>query len=179
MTDIVLYLILALLISPVSVVILCFVGKLIKLKREYTELFIPIIGALVFLFIFQMGLVLLIEKFNISSFFHLTYDIIISIVISQAIYIFCRKFRNKSGAVKRHWIFIGVSFFLTVLFLGGAIIILVPMPINESSKIITSNGYLIPNTFIVLLFVFILMVFNMVLYKLTKEISFAIRRKKN
>ena len=52
MNDVVIYLILALVISPVSVMALCFVGKLIKLKREYTELIIPIIGSLIFLLIF-------------------------------------------------------------------------------------------------------------------------------
>jgi len=182
MEDIALYLILALVISPVSVVALCFVGKLIKLRREYTELLIPIIGALIFLFIFQTGLVSLVEKFNLGSFFHLTYDIIVSVVISQAIYVFCRKFGSKSTAAKRHWIFIGITFFLTVLFVVVAAIILVPMPVQDASKLVKNflidGAYIIPNAFIVLLFVFILIAFNMVLYKLTKEISFAIRRKR-
>ena len=56
------------------------------------------------------------------------------------------------------------------------------MPINKAGELlkdfIISDAYLIPNVSVVFLLVFILMAFNMVLYKLTKEISFAIRRKR-
>ena len=81
----------ALIVSSLGVTSLCFLGKLIRLRREYTELFIPIIGAIIFLLIFQLGFVSLIEKFNminmVNDFLHLAADIAVSIVISQAIYI--------------------------------------------------------------------------------------------
>ena len=182
MNDVVIYLILALVISPVSVTALCFVGKLIKLRREYTELIIPIIGALVFLFIFQIGLTSLVEKYNLGPFLRLTLDIIVSILISQGLYVLCRKFGNKSAAAKKHWIFIGVFFFLTILCAAAVIVISQVMSINKAGELlkdfIISDAYLIPNASVVILLVFILMAFNMVLYKLTKEISFAIRRKR-
>ena len=182
MNDVVIYLILALVISPVSVMALCFVGKLIKLKREYTELIIPIIGSLIFLLIFQIGLTSLVEKYNLGAFLNLIGDIIVSILISQGLYVLCRKFGNKSAAAKKHWIFIGVFFFLTILCAAVSIVISQVMPINKAGELlkdfIISDAYLIPTVSVVFLLVFILMAFNMVLYKLTKEISFAIRRKR-
>lgn len=189
MSDLILPLIYALIFSLVSVIGMCFAGKAIKLKREYTELVIPIIGALIFFLIFQNGFVSLAEQFGLvdnsdpeKNIIRPYTDIFISIFISQGIFIYCRKFGNKSSAVKRHWIFIGASFLLTVLFAAVAVIKMASAPVTELTKIIrdflVKDAYILPNVFIVLLFIFILMIFDMILYKLTKEISFNIRRRK-
>ena len=182
--DIIFYLILALISSSVGILALCFVGKLIKLKREYTELFIPMIGSVAFLLIFQLGFVSIIEKLfpAINDFLYLTADILISIVISQAIYTFCRKVGRKSTASGRLWIFIGIFALLIILYSITIVVIAVPLSINELGKFLkdtfVKDAYIIPNGFVVLPFIFILLIFNMIFYKITKEISFVIRNKK-
>ncbi len=176
----------ALIVSSLGVTSLCFLGKLIRLRREYTELFIPIIGAIIFLLIFQLGFVSLIEKFNminmVNDFLHLAADIAVSIVISQAIYIFCRKIGKKSTASSRLWIFIGVFVLLIILYAITVAVIIIPLNATAALRFIKNtlidDAYIIPNAFVVLLFIFILLIFNMIFYKITKEISFAIRNKK-
>jgi len=157
--DAVLYLIAALVASPTAVAILCFGAKLIHLKREYTELFIPILGIIVFISVFQVGLMGLgLIKFN---------SIISAAAVSIAVYIICRKFGRKSSAVRRHWIFIGITFLIT---LATFMVVYFANNIKDSLNML--------DLFFGSFLSFIFMLFNMLFYKITKEISFAIRKKK-
>ena len=162
MGDVVVNLIIALIVSLLIAVLLCFGAKFIRLRREYTELFIPIIGALVLLAILKNSLDM-IDGF-VQSFI---LDIAIATIISQLIYAICRKFGNKATAVKRHWIFIGFSFLIMI-----ASFMIVYFANNIKESIIMAD------LFFASFLNFVLMIFNMIFYKITKEISFAIRRKK-
>lgn len=129
-----------------------------------------------------MGFSSLIERFNtIGDFLHISADIICAIVISQFIYILCRKTGSKATASGRLWIFIGISVLLIILYAITACIVIFPLSAPEALKLISNmpidGAYVIPNAFIVLLFIFLLLIFNMIFYKITKEISFVIRNK--
>ncbi len=162
MDNIVLYLIVGLVASSVSVVALCFGAKLIRLRRENTELFIPILGTVVFALVFQMGLDIV--NSLVMNFF---IDFAAALAVSQIIYILCRKIGSKSGAVKRFWVFIGLA---ALASLGSFAAVYFAKNINESIIML--------DLFFGCLLGFVLMLFNVVFYKITKEISFTIRNKR-
>lgn len=205
MGDIFLYLCIALISSLVSVVLLCFLSKTMKLKREYTELIIPIVGAIVFMFVFQSGVsstfTTIVESklpgnfvsdngdniFNqiLQVFF---YIVISAIVLSQFVYFVCRKFGSKATALTRQWIFIGINLLLIVVssifsYIYGTSTLkeILNLPANQAPEVFF-NAFpgllLVFGVSATLILSFVLMIFNMIFYKITKEISFVIRRKK-
>jgi len=162
MDNVVLYLIVGLVASSVSVVVLCFGAKLIKLRRENTELFIPVFGTVVFALVFQLGLDI------VNSFvMNFLIDFATALAVSQIIYILCRKIGSKSGSIKRFWIFIGLA---ALASLGSFAAVFFARNINESIVML--------DLFFGCLLVFVLMLFNVLFYKITKEISFTIRNKR-
>ncbi len=163
MNDIFLYLIAALVASSLSVVVLCFAAKLIRLRREYTELLIPIMGTVVFTVVFQMGFEII---SGFVSFFIV--DVVSALAVSQIVYIICRKVGNKSTAIKRYWIFIGIAFLLVI---ASFCVVFFAKNIKDSFGVLL-------DLFFACLLNFVLMLFNVIFYKITKEISFSIRKKR-
>ncbi len=155
-------------VSLVAVILMCFGAKMIKLKREMTELLIPIIGTSIFYVLLFVLLFDFVKYFDVVNVFNIngTFVAVLILAIPLLIYLLCRKIGKKSTAAYKHWAFIGVMLLCTII----SFIFLLNSNVQNSFN----WGFF----FSIFLVMFVLMIFNMIFYKITKEVSFAIRRKK-
>lgn len=155
-------------VSLIAVILMCFGAKIIKLRREMTELLIPIIGTSIFYILLFVLLFDFVKYFDIVNIFNINGTVVAAVLLAipLLIYLFCRKVGKKSTAAYKHWIFIGISFFCTIVSFIGLFLS------NVQNSL--SWGFF----FSIFLVMFLLMIFNMIFYKITKEVSFAIRRKR-